>query len=319
MGYQFIHIECYARTGSKQRLKDKHGHVKESRKWSADDIAAEAERDPGACDHVLQPSPPLVLYGVSARETAEQAKQWAASAKDAKGRALRKDGLCLLAGVISLPVERIHDWESFKRDAVKYLQRKYGSRLRSVIEHTDEEHPHLHFYVVPEPGERFDQIHDGRNAADQLKASPKSAQNKAYKEAMRSFQDDFSNAVALRHGLARLGPARRRLTRSEWQSEKHQAQLISRAWKHFENESLAATEAGLLAYLTPEERASLVERRSKQKASIELEKRALEKAPKVEESGEDRLIQKMLKDDPVFAKIYALQNPKKGSDFSPDR
>ena len=38
MGFQFLHIEAYARHGSKQ-----HG---QPRKWSAREIAAEAMREP---------------------------------------------------------------------------------------------------------------------------------------------------------------------------------------------------------------------------------------------------------------------------------
>lgn len=36
---------------------------------------------------------------------------------------------------------------------------------------------------------------------------------------MRRWQDDFFVHVGLKHGLARIGPARRRLTRSQWQAE----------------------------------------------------------------------------------------------------
>jgi len=249
--------------------------VKETRKWSIHDIAAEAERDPGACHHVMEPMPPFVLYGCSAREAAKQAEGWATDAKDSQGRALRKDGLCLLAGVASMPAERIHEWEAFKADTVKYLKQKYGKRLKSVIEHVDEEHPHMHFYVVPEPGERFDLIHDGRKAAELLKTSPKGKQNRAYKDAMRVFQDDFSEKVASLHGLARLGPARRRLTRSAWQSEKAKAQHYARTQEFWRNEALAASDAGLMEYLAPEEIQELRERRMRKSASLQLEARAL--------------------------------------------
>lgn len=317
MGYQFIHVECYARTGSKQRKKDKHGHVKETRKWSIHDIAAEAERDPGACHHVMEPMPPSVLYGCSAREAAKQAEGWATDAKDSQGRALRTDGLCLLAGVASMPAERIHEWEAFKTDAVKYLKHKYGKRLKSVIEHIDEEHPHMHFYVVPEPGERFDLIHDGRKAAEQLKTSPKGQQNRAYKEAMRAFQDDFSEKVASLHGLARIGPARRRLTRSEWKSEQDQAQIYARSKEFWRKETEAVTDTRLLAYLTPEEVQVLRERRARIKAPVELELRE-PVAPPLDKplSYAERLV----KEDPLLRALTLLDASwvKKKSDDEPD-
>ena len=90
MGFQFLHIEAYARHGSKQ-----HG---QPRKWSAREIAAEAMREPDACPHVEQPQPPQVLHGCTPAEAAKLAHDWADSSQDAKGRKLRADGLALAAG-----------------------------------------------------------------------------------------------------------------------------------------------------------------------------------------------------------------------------
>ena len=90
MGFQFLHIEAYARHGSKQ-----HG---QPRKWSAREIAAEAMREPDACPHVEQPQPPKVLHGCTPAEAAKLAHDWANGSKDARGRKLRADGLALAAG-----------------------------------------------------------------------------------------------------------------------------------------------------------------------------------------------------------------------------
>ena len=144
MGFQFLHIEAYARHGSKQ-----HG---QPRKWSAREIAAEAMREPDACPHVAQPLPPQVLHGCTPAEAAKLAHDWADSSQDAKGRKLRADGLALAAGVVSLPAEQRQDWPRFREATVAWLRQQYGERLRSVVEHTDEAHPHLHFYAVPLPG-----------------------------------------------------------------------------------------------------------------------------------------------------------------------
>ena len=141
MGYQFLHLEAYARTGSKQ-----HG---QPRKWSAREIAAEAMREPDACPHVEQPKPPKLLHGCTPAQAAKLAHDWADSSKDAKGRKLRADGLALAAGVVSLPAEQRQDWPRFREATVAWLRQQYGERLRSVVEHTDEKHPHLHFYAVP--------------------------------------------------------------------------------------------------------------------------------------------------------------------------
>ena len=151
--------------------------------------------------------------------------EWADQAKDAQGRKLRKDGLCVLIGVASLPREMESNFDDFAKDTVKWLQEKYGDRLKSVVAHNDEAHPHLHFSVVPRIGERFDDMHEGYRASKQAKedGKKKGEQNLAYIEAMRRFQDEFSGKVAMTHGLTRIGPARRRLTRSEWNKEKQQA------------------------------------------------------------------------------------------------
>ena len=220
-GYQFIHVESYARTAAKSK---KGGH-------SLASIVAEAERHPGACPHIEHTQPPQQLYGCTPAQAAAEAAAWAAVSKDGLGRKLRTDGLCMLAGVATLPREREQDWPSFRDDTVKYLQQRYGERLKSVIEHTDEEHPHLHFYAVPLPGERFEVLHDGRKAAQQVKekGERKGEQNKAYKAAMRAYQDDFYEHVGKYHGLARIGPQRQRLSRAEWKARQKESETMADA------------------------------------------------------------------------------------------
>lgn len=231
MGYQFLHLDSYARHGSKQqRVNKRTGRVTELRKWSAADIAAEAMRDPGACPHVEKPQPPKVLHGCTPREAVRLAEEWASARKDAQGRSLRIDGLCLAAGVVTLPDEQRADWPRFREASVAWLREQYGERLRSVVEHVDEANPHLHFYAVPLPGERFEVLNPGRQAAAQKaqEGAKKGAQNTAYNEAMRGWQDEFHKAVAAQFGLARLGPKKRRLTRAAWKAEQAQAQALAR-------------------------------------------------------------------------------------------
>ncbi|WP_414443002.1 relaxase/mobilization nuclease domain-containing protein [Burkholderia sp. 22PA0106] len=217
MGYQFYHIEGYARETSKQKKKGN---------WNARDIINEVKRSPGACDHVDSPEPPTLLYGVAPEFALQEAEKWAEQATDLKGRKLRKDASCLMAGVISLPRAEEHKWEKFKQSSIKWLQHKYGDRLRSVVEHTDEPHPHIHFYVVPRIGERFEVVHDGIRAREEAKANNvvKGKQNMAYIKAMRALQNQFGLDVASRYGLTRLGPKRRRLTRKEWKIEQQNAE-----------------------------------------------------------------------------------------------
>lgn len=229
-GFQFIRLESYARAGSKQTRR-KPGAPETTRKWSLRDVEAEALREPGACPHVKMPLPPTLVYGLPLAETMVSATEWASQARDALGRKLRKDGLCLIAGVVSLPVSRAGDWPTFRAEVVQWLQRRYGECLRTVLEHHDEANPHMHFYVVPHLGEDFDSLHPGRAAARLAKSEGKlkGSQNEAYSRAMRAFQDEFWLEMASGHGLARVGPGRRRLSRSAWLSEQERVGLLAEA------------------------------------------------------------------------------------------
>ena len=218
MSYQFIHVSAYGRNAGAGKAG---GH-------SVASIAAEAERQRGACPHIKKPEPPEILYGMSPTQAAEAAAKWAEEAKDSIGRKLRKDGLCLLAGVISLPRDLEKAWELYAIDSVRWLKKEYGDRLLSVVEHTDEPHPHLHFYVVPKKGERFSAVHDGYLAAEGLGyGTKKGERNKAYKEAMRDFQKRYFSEISQSYGLQHFGPGRQRLTRAEWKTRKIAAQEIA--------------------------------------------------------------------------------------------
>ena len=220
MSYQFIHIESYARVGSNQKGK--------STKWNIHQIAGEAMRNDEDCKHVEHPQEPTVLFGVDAYAAADMAQKWAETSVDASGRKLRKDGSCLLAGVISFPEGRTEeDWKAFRDDSIKYLKDKYGENLKSVIEHRDESNLHIHFYSVPKNGQKFEDIHDGKKAVLEAKKENskilKGDQNRLYIKAMKEFQEDFYNKVAMKHGMTKTGPKRERLSRKEWKARKEYA------------------------------------------------------------------------------------------------
>lgn len=233
MAYQFIHIEAYARVAGAGKAGGRN----------VGNVLAEADRKPGNCPHIdpeklADPAlAPARIYGLKLDKVEAEANAWAEQAKDAQGRNLRKDGHCLIGGVVSLPNDTPPgDWQRFKNDAVKWLKSEYGERLRSVIEHKDESHPHLHFYAVPEAGKGFASLHPGQQAARKAKAAglKKGEQNEAYKNAMREWQDKFSRDVGQHHGLARIGPGQRRLTRGEWKQEQKQAKALQQAKKRGE-------------------------------------------------------------------------------------
>lgn len=233
--YQFIHIDGYGREGSTQThtKMNKHGAKVTTtiKTRSARDILAEQWREDGACPHINNPSNPGLLYGIPPMEVLPLIDEWADQSKDSRGHKLRKDALCALIGVVSLPREMEDEFPQFAEDTLDWLKEKYGDRLKSVVVHNDEAHPHLHFTVLPRIGERLDDIHEGYKASKQAKTDgkKKGEQNLAYIGAMRAFQDEFSKKVAMAHGLTRIGPARRRLTRAQWQAEKAQAAFFADA------------------------------------------------------------------------------------------
>lgn len=242
MSYQFIHIEAYARGKTTQKKAT-------ATKRTLREVIAEAKRETDSCAHVAEPKAPLLLYGKSLDDVEAEALDWAETYRDSKNRKARADAFVIVAGVISIPKTDKENWEEFKKTSIEYLKNKYKDDLKSVIEHTDEEHPHLHFYVVPKKGHKIDTIHEGikaRNEAkkelEKLKKLRKKTtdQNElykidkafkknsnAYKDAMRQFQDDFNKKVASKFGFTRIGPGRRRLTRKEWIEEKKQAKALA--------------------------------------------------------------------------------------------
>lgn len=209
--FQFIRIESYARSA-------KTGAT-------ASDIAKEAERHQDYVSHIAKAEQPTIVHGCTPSEAVERAERWAAQAKDRSGRRLRSDAPVVLSGVISYPRDG-EDWFSFKRAAVRWLKEHYGDNLVSIVEHQDEKHPHLHFYVVPNPGQAFDDLHPGRAASAEAKRAGKSKtyQLRAFADVMRDFQDRVYNELFRNFGMARLGPRRQRLKRSEWQAQ--QAALL---------------------------------------------------------------------------------------------
>src|SRR5690606_15877396 len=104
--------------------------------------------------------------------------------------------------------------------------------------HIDESHVHLHAYGL-HPSGHADRLHPGKAAKKkaveaamsdgQEKKAANAVGDKAYVEAMREWQDSYSLKVGLPHGLTRLGPARRRLSRAEWMAEKAAAKSVQQA------------------------------------------------------------------------------------------
>lgn len=70
-------------------------------------------------------------------------------------------------------------------------------------------------------------VHQGIYARDNCNSTSAKQKIRAYKEAMRQFQDEYYQKVAREVGLTRSGPRKRRLSRKEWMTEQSTAKLIT--------------------------------------------------------------------------------------------
>ena len=216
--FQFIRAEVYARRASTNE--------KSKSQFNASDVIGEALRDEGHCPHVEKPEAPRYLLGSEAgtRAILGRIQENAAQYRDKMGRKMREDAAVLLAGVASFPRDAaVKDPDLYKKwetMTVDYLKNKYGDNLRAVVQHNDEEHPHIHFYVYSDTEVNAKMLHDGyKNGSSPAK----------YKAGTKAFQDEYFEQVASHCGLARTGPKRRRLSRAEWHAEQEMAQAIAKA------------------------------------------------------------------------------------------
>jgi hypothetical protein len=228
IAFQFAHCDWYSRAGAPKRQAARtssHG-TERARGWSTAEILAEATRQPGHCFHVPNPAPPTVSYGsIEMVELALDAfienQAVAVTLKSGKAtvRKARSDSPSMAAGVISLPRDRLAEWPAFRAYAIHQLQERHGDRLRCVLEHLDEAHPHIHFYLVAHPGESFGVVHDGYAASRRARGEPGNKIRSTYNAAMSAWQDWVHEAICRPFALARLGPGRSRLSRRAWKQD----------------------------------------------------------------------------------------------------
>lgn len=226
-------------------------------------VIGEALRDAGQCLHVEHPQAPTFLLGDEAVLRAlpdEIERNIEAHQKKYGGRKLRADAHVLLAGVASFPKALAQaepgTYERWQTLTMDFLKRKYGTRLRAVLRHDDEEHPHLHFYVVDAERPNAKELHAGYVAAASYPALSKESVV-AFKEAMRDFQSAYYAEVGHSVGLLRDGPKRKRMPRSEYLAHQREARervaldgLVATA--HSELLDIAASEAKRLSDLRRE-------------------------------------------------------------------
>lgn len=280
MAYQFARIEIFARS-------DKEGRTTA---FVFDEVA----RVPSASVHVQSPKPPEVVYGLDVDALRTLHDERAASAKtprtDKNGKttfkAIRKGQNTLVAVVFSHPAtmedyrasaDVRRDVQKWERASIDWLREQYGDRLVSVVRHTDESHPHVHAYLLPDDAEmRAGRLHPGyaaKNAVidggmlpgENKKTLDKRA-NRAYVGGLRAWLDDYHERVAVPAGLTRLGAGKRRLTRAQWHQEKAQAAALKQAV-----ERAAVVEAKGRAYIenTKRKAAAIKADAAKTKASAD--------------------------------------------------
>lgn len=240
MGFQFVHFEGFSRQGGKSGR-------------STDFVFGEVARRPDACPHVEAPRPPETVFGVGIEEVRTLHDDGAAAARDlmsnGRSRAIRKTQQTLATVIASHPftVAEVRDdpakaaavaaWE---KRTVAWLRAEYGDQLVSVVRHVDERFCHLHAYILPGNAMmKVSDLHPGHVAkAVVVDAGSRPGEDaktlnrrgdKAYREAMRGWQDSYHRNVGAPSGLSRFGPGKRRLRRAEWHEEKHQAAALKEA------------------------------------------------------------------------------------------
>lgn len=231
---QFIHIETYGKKSAKKAERKNLNHNSDVRQTTVSGIMAEARRDVGFTSHIDEPHAPALLWGSPLQEVEQMAEDYYNNTytvdKNGKQKRLRSDASIILAGVISIDRKDEEIWHDYKKDAFKFLREKYGDKLKSVIEHVDEAHPHIHFYVLEDIGGKLNDLHDGKKAVANLTKEEKKNQQFHYTKAMTEFQDSFYEKVSKKYGLDRIGEKpRKRVSRNEYlkqQKERENANLI---------------------------------------------------------------------------------------------
>lgn len=195
-------------------------------------IAAEAARVHGFCDHVESPEAPNVIYGVNPILAAEIAREWTKRqagtffhkpSQTIKKRKFRDDRPSAMVGVISTPAHWRPGpmWLKFCEACRIWLKKRFDDRLRSIVEHRDERCLHLHFWVVPREDEPFSAIHVGVKAIEDVgQNAAKTIRDAAYKAAMKKLLDSFYEDVGQAFGLERATVRVKRVTRPEWKQRK---------------------------------------------------------------------------------------------------
>jgi hypothetical protein len=234
MSYQFAHLNVYSRKADKTGV-------------NTDFVFGEVMRVAGCCDHVEHPEEPVLAYGMSVADLKRLHDERAGEARttNAKGqsRSIRKDQKTLVTVILSHPgdadgVASVDEWQA---RSIEWLKAKYGDDLKTVVRHNDESYPHLHAYILPAGADmKAAEYHPGMSAKSAIVGRGASIEenrlgDRAYRQAMREWQDDYYDNVGRVCGLTRIGPGGRRLSKAAHNAEKLQAKRLREAMS-YENE-----------------------------------------------------------------------------------
>jgi len=254
-GPQFANIQTYS-------LKEnKAGN-------SIQQIIAEATRDEEYSLHVDAPQPPRILLGDPSTFADDHAahvadRRTVVTMRDGSERrkAIRKDRHTMASIVVSYPVpysainddearEKLKRWEDRN---IAWLRAKYGNQLKVVIAHDDEDHPHIHAWILPDNDDAdAKMLHPGKAAKLRVEEAAKAdgielrtavkMGNKAYRSVMKTWQDEYHAAVGVPEGLTRTGPKRQRLSRQQWRSQKDAAKAAQAALERVDGAEIRIVE-----------------------------------------------------------------------------
>ncbi len=311
MAFQFIHMQGYSRKG------DGKGR-------NTSFIFGEARRDSAACLHVEAPRPPVVVYGVDIDRVEAMHDAAAADArtvpKGGKERRVRQDQHTLMTVVASHPLTmeevtadpaKRAEAERWEAMTVDWLRGLYGEGLVSVVRHEDESRWHVHAYILPRDREmKAAGLHPGLVAKAEIMAAgprddedPKALNKRgdnAYKAAMRGWQDAYFDAVAVRCGLARIGPGLRRLSRQEWQVEKQQAKALQKTLARAEE---VREEAKAVIRTTKEDAAAIRDEAARAKADADRQLAAAKAATNAALQAQDKALREQRRAKTMMARV----------------
>jgi hypothetical protein len=234
-GPQFFHLQSFSRKANPAGQ-------------SVEQVLAEAARVPRFSSHVSAPRLPRVVTGLHPAQIKERHDAMVEAGRisvtladgSTKERGIRKDRHTLLTCVASHPflssqveadAEARRKYETWVEYNIAHFHQMFGDKLMGVVEHLDEEHPHLHAFVLPtdDPTCSARDLNpawaaktaaeaEARGAGQDAKAAVKLG-NAASKARARELQDEYHREVGVAAALTRLGPKRERLSRAQWRAQ----------------------------------------------------------------------------------------------------